>query len=90
MWLEKNFGAAEGSDYAPECPISWATLHIKTNSGKEFTIYPALDDCRMFMFDGRYYRWGSGTNEAFFALFGANNFDSLLELPHDDIVIRAD
>jgi len=89
IWLEKNFGAAKDADYEPGCPVRWARLLIATNSGKEFTIFPALDDCKIFMFDDRYYSWGSGSNEEFFALFGATDYESLLELPHDDIVIRA-
>ena len=83
-WIEDTFGSAmeigsvNDAD-RPGCPF-WATLYITRSDGMTIEILPATDDCKTFIFNENYYMWGSGTNGAFYELFGASSFDSLLSM----------
>jgi len=82
LWIETNFGSAvergsiHVSDNQPMCPF-WAELHLRRSDGATGVIYPATDDCRMFIFGDNYYSWGSGTNSSFYELFGVSHVDAL-------------
>ena len=83
LWIVTNFGSAvergsiHVSDNKPMCSF-WAALHLIRSDGATGVIYPATDDCRMFILGDYYYSWGSDTNSGFYELFGASHFDALL------------
>jgi len=84
LWIENTFGSATvlgstGDDVRPNCPF-WATLLLTRSDGTVLEIHPATDDCTMFVFNDYYFSWGSGPNSAFYELFGASGFDSLLTM----------
>jgi len=59
------------------CPF-WAELTLTRSDGATGVVYPATDDCRMFVLGDGFYSWGSGRNGGFYELFGATHFDALL------------
>jgi len=77
LWLEKNLGTAEASDYDSACPF-WGTLFMTRSDGENGMIHIAVDNCKAFLSGNTQYTWGKGDNEAFFALFGATDFDTLV------------
>ena len=80
-WLEDNFGSAVVADYESSCPF-WAAMYLYRRNGTLEVIYPALDGCNTFLSGDVQYTWGKGGNEAFFALFGATDYESLLSMEY--------
>jgi len=79
LWFEKNFGSAEKAEYESGCPF-WGALYMRRSDGMSGVIYVSMDSCKTFRSGDTHYTWGIGGNEAFFALFGATDYESLLSM----------